>query len=135
MDRNLGANSFGGDGTYMTWREAIDACPKGYHLMTMAEATYICNSEKYDNYKKLVNGDLGLPLAGLIPFRGKKSEIVNYLTKGYYHLADIYQKNQSMAMQINPLMDSASATFVLNSDGRHRDKMSVRCVKDYQWDD
>ena len=84
-DRNVGAEVIDDIGKYFSWEEAKQACPRGYHVMTVAEARAIINDERYNSGNKLVNGLLRMPLGGY-SHRMRPGAIVDKNRWGDYQL-------------------------------------------------
>jgi hypothetical protein len=63
QDRNVGATEVNGTGTYMTWDEAMEACPEGYALLDMDDWIDLTDSDKYNTSEKIRTG-LKMPFVG-----------------------------------------------------------------------
>lgn len=120
-DRNVGAEEIGKRGTYMTWEEAVVACPSGYHLMTKGEASAI--AEKY-SFVDMVNV-LMLPASGYLD--SSKEFTLTDRGWGFYHLAESFSEDESWFLFFgiyNNGYEDLSLDYYTKSD-----KNSVRCVK------
>lgn len=126
LDRNIGAKSQKASGKYLNWKKAKASCPKGYHLLTYDEAEAIVLDDRYNIPVNLINSNIALAPFGFIIH---KKGLVGDKEYGYYHLADTLNKKESWYFYLNK--NDSTAIFGINYKRKHKDRMSVRCVKDF----
>ncbi len=126
-DRNVGAKRAGGKGRYLTWEQAIKACPKGYHLLTYNEMMDITVDKKLNLSTKSIESVLHMGAHG---FRPHRQAVADEGVCGYYHLADMYDPDRHASWYFNFDRDAQELGFSVNYI-INKDRMSVRCVKDF----
>jgi len=157
LDRNIGAQSVGDWGSYLTWSQAMNACPRGYHLMTKAEATALIANGNYNNSLKLAVGNVQMPAAGYMWYVGygvigtvggvnfDNSYHGYYLLQDQYenpknptsvadsvwvlHLEILYDKNANNGFGGPAAVDRQKSPVFMPDNKNLR--QSARCVKDY----
>lgn len=126
LDRNIGAKSQNASGKYLRWEKANISCPEGYHLMRYDEAMTMVHNERYGTPAELIHSDMALAPYGFIARWRKLQE---YQETGYYHLTGMIAENESWYLRLNE--NDSTAVFGINYKRKHKDRMSARCVKDY----
>ena len=124
MDRNLWADTSWIDensyGYYFTWGENDIVCPEGYHIPSTWEWLWIKKLLGLDFNSDFIKNLFNLPFAGII-----ENDIIKETWEKGYYLA----KNSDEIMYAK-ISDSDIEIINLNE----REKVSVRCFKDYnQW--